>query len=490
MLQRSKEVRMKTAQWTLGLAGVVLMSLALACEQENSPTAPARGKSAALSAGAEWGLSESAEPAFTTIDVPGAIFTESNDIGPTDDIVGRYGSSDGKSHGYLLHEGMFTTIDFSPTFTSAIGINPSGDIVGRYQTADRTFHGFLLSAAGTFTSLDVPGATATSAFGINPRGDIVGGYCSPGPCPAAVQTGLNHGFLLRDGTYSSIDFPGALLTQAWKINAAGEVAGRYKSPDGRWHAFLMSDGAFTSIDVPGAIQTVSFPPQVGMNAAGDVVGSYCAAEPCPLLVTDNFVSVHGFLRSWEDRDNAGQVTTIDFPGASGGGAFGINTRGDIVGAYFDASHRTHGFLRSRGDALLPVTGTFILTFEPVSVWQADGNTVTDFTFHEQISGSIAGMRVGTGTLVVHPDGTVTADDAGVFTGTVDGVPGSVIIAVRAEGTFASLTAIATFDGSSGTGGLRGLRGTVRVTGAATGPTTLAGSYEGQVHFQAMATEDD
>jgi uncharacterized membrane protein len=471
---------MKTT-WAFGLTGLVLMSLTVACEHESPPTAPP-ATSTALAASQQGSLSEGADPTFATIDVPGAIFTESNDIGPTGDIVGRYGSSDGKSHGYLLQEGMFTTIDFSPTFTGAVGINPSGDIVGRYQTADRKYHGFLLSAAGNFTSLDVPGASATSAFGINPRGDIVGGYCSPGPCPAAVQNGLNHGFLLRDGTYSSIDFPGALLTQAWKINAAGEVAGRYKSPDGKWHAFLMSDGAFTSIDVPGAIQTVSFPPQVGMNAAGDVVGSYCAAEPCPLLVTDNFVTVHGFLWRREDRDDARQVTTVDFPGASGGGAFGINARGDIVGAYFDASHRTHGFLRSSEPAPVPISGTFILTFEPVSVRQADGNTNTDFTFHEQISGSIAGVRVGTGTLVVHPDGTVTAEDAGIFTGTVAGVPGSVIIAVRAEGTFASFTAIATFDGSSGTGGLRGLEGKVTVTGAATGPTTLAGSYDGQVHF--------
>ena len=69
-------------------------------------------------------------------------------------------------------------------------------------------------------------------------------------------------------------------------------------------------------------------------------------------------------------------------------------------------------------------------------------------------------------------------------------PGSVIAAVREGGTFASLTASAMFDGSSGTGGLRGLRGTVSVAGAATGPTTLAGSYEGRVHVQAIAVDDD
>jgi hypothetical protein len=92
--------------------------------------------------------------------------------------------------------------------------------------------------------------------------------------------------------------------------------------------------------------------------------------------------------------------------------------------------------------------------------------------------------------VVHPDGTLTVEDTGRFTGTVAGISGSVIAVVRGEGTFASLTATATIDGSSGTGRLRGLRGEVTITGAATRPTTLAGSYVGQVHFQATDDDDD
>ena len=463
---------MNSGRWTHGLAGVVLMSLALACEQANTPTAPA------LAARHD----ASADPLFVSIDVPGAVFSDVHDIGPSGDIVGRFASSDGKSRAFLLREGSFTTFDFSPTYTDAFGINAGGDIVGRYQTADGKFHGFLLSG-GTFTSLDVPGAAATSAFGINSDGDIVGSYCSP-TCPSAVQRGDfgNHGFVLHEGTFSSIDVPNATLTQAWKINAAGQVSGRYKNPDGAWHAFVMSDGAFTSIDVPGASQTASFPSSVAINAAGDVVGSYCSAAPCPVRVTDNLAAVHGFLLRHEDGDNAGQVTTIDFPGASGTGATGINARGDVVGVYADASHRVHGFLRSSEDVCVPVAGTFIFTFQPINVRQDDANTVTDFTFREEISGSVAGVRVGSGTLVVHPDGTLTAEDSGIFTGTVAGVSGSVIIPVRGEGTFAALTATATFDGSSGTGGLSGLRGKVQVTGTATGQTTITGSYEGQVEF--------
>jgi probable HAF family extracellular repeat protein len=73
-------------------------------------------------------------------------------------------------------------------FTNANAINPRGDIVGRYDTADGRTHGYLLSG-GEFTSIDFPGATLTTANGINARGDIVGRYFS--------ADGVQHGFLLR-----------------------------------------------------------------------------------------------------------------------------------------------------------------------------------------------------------------------------------------------------------------------------------------------------
>jgi hypothetical protein len=131
---------------------------------------------------------------------------------------------------------------------------------------------------------------------------------------------------------------------------------------------------------------------------------------------------------------------------------------------------------------LPIAGTFTLTFQPIDVRQADGNTFIDFSFHEQLSGSVSGTRVGTGTLVIHPDGTLNVKDAGFLTGTMAGISGSVNAEVWAEGTLASLGGSVTIYPQTGTGGFTGLQGVVKITGAATGPATLAGSYEGQVHF--------
>jgi uncharacterized membrane protein len=56
--------------------------------------------------------------------------------------------------------------------------------VGFYDVSG-TQHGFLLDK-GTFTAIDVPGATRTSALGINARGQIVGFY---------DVSGTEHGFL-------------------------------------------------------------------------------------------------------------------------------------------------------------------------------------------------------------------------------------------------------------------------------------------------------
>src|SRR5262245_8656804 len=65
------------------------------------------------------------------------------------------------------------------------------------------------SEAG-YASVDVPGATLTSAQGINARGDIVGFY--------ANATGT-HGYVRRDGVFTTFNYPGAAYTDARGINS-------------------------------------------------------------------------------------------------------------------------------------------------------------------------------------------------------------------------------------------------------------------------------
>src|ERR1043166_6954321 len=99
--------------WRLGILSLVALNLLLG----GSPAAPN-------------------EPTFTTIDVPGAIFTVAEGINPAGEIVGIYTDANGVDHGFLLRQGSFTTIDFpGATSTLAVGINPAGELVGFYIDA-------------------------------------------------------------------------------------------------------------------------------------------------------------------------------------------------------------------------------------------------------------------------------------------------------------------------------------------------------------------
>src|SRR5262249_15065880 len=111
----------------------------------------------------------------------------------------------------------FTTFDVPGSSfidTKANGINASGRIVGSNLARH---YGFLLDN-GSYTTLTTPGSTGTSANGINDSGQIVGSYDD------AAGT---HGFLLDNGRYTTLDVPGATYTEALGINATGQIVGAY-----------------------------------------------------------------------------------------------------------------------------------------------------------------------------------------------------------------------------------------------------------------------
>ena len=86
-------------------------------------------------------------------------------------------------------------------------------------------------------------------------------------------------------------------------------------------AMTMAQGTYTQIDVPGSIATICS----GINTNGDIVGWYVDAT-----------KVHGFLLS------GGVYTTIDYPGAPETTLRGVNDAGEIVG--FTSSNPVTGFL--------------------------------------------------------------------------------------------------------------------------------------------------
>jgi uncharacterized membrane protein len=220
--------------------------------------------------------------------------------------------------------------------TTASGINQQGDIVGSYVDSKGISHGFLLRQ-GQFTKVDYPKAQSTVVAGINERGDLVGYYID--------GKGVPHGFLRHQGRYATVHVPQAGTTGATfanGINAHGDIVGQYFDSKHVSHGFLLHQGQSTTVWHAeagiGSAWMGTYPN--GINQQGDIVGSY----------VDSTGARHGFLL------RQGRYTTLDAPeaaspsgtGGAGTAAFSINRQGDIVGIYFDRNLLLHGFLLHQG----------------------------------------------------------------------------------------------------------------------------------------------
>jgi uncharacterized membrane protein len=214
---------------------------------------------------------------FTTIDVPDATATRALGINRLGEVVGNY-SADGRTHGFLLYQGQFTTIDVpDATNTTAEDINADGDITGVYWGSGAPERPFVLSE-GKFTTFELPSGVALAmGHGINSRGDIVGCWFD--------TNNVMHGHMVKDGQFiiQGQDFPDSRPGSSMHrgINKAGQIVGSYADANNRFHGYLLSDGQYTTIDFPEAKRTLAFK----INNAGDIVGEYRSA--------DN--KFHGFL---------------------------------------------------------------------------------------------------------------------------------------------------------------------------------------------------
>jgi hypothetical protein len=161
------------------------------------------------------GFVNSASGTITTFDAPGA-GTSENDVyvqgtfalSINDDgvITGYYVDASDGYHGFVRSaDGTITTLNVpgagtgtSPLTgyqlgTKALSINHDGVITGYYIDANEVYHGFMVSASGTITTFNAPGAPTTEATGtfptsLNDNGVIVGYYGTAG--------GVVHGFQL------------------------------------------------------------------------------------------------------------------------------------------------------------------------------------------------------------------------------------------------------------------------------------------------------
>jgi hypothetical protein len=124
-------------------------------------------------------------------------------------------------------------------------------------------HGFLRGRDGEFTTIDVPDALVTLVVDIDDRGQTAGTYIDAG--------GRVRGFRRdRAGEVTTIDAPGAVQTRVRGINNRGQVAIDTVDPQLVHHGFLFDNGRFTEIRPRGAAGNGSLATDV--DDRGSVLG--------------------------------------------------------------------------------------------------------------------------------------------------------------------------------------------------------------------------
>ena len=258
---------------------------------------------------------------FITIDFPGAVLTNAQGINAQGEIVGAYTDTAGRTHGFLLSGGQFSSIDVpNSRVTFARGIGPGGDIVGTYvaqvETTNVPAHGFLLTKHGEFRAVDFPGHINTIPQRILPDGTILGCYHD------TDTMGTMHGMSYSRGGWDEI--PEGMSMHNGATPDGKLIVGLFTDMDNRQKGYFVDRGRFIPFEVPGATQTAAWdinPSRVTVGVYRDAAGKF-----------------HGFQYDGES------FGTVDVPGATATRVFGINAHGDMVGAYVDAGGRTHGFL--------------------------------------------------------------------------------------------------------------------------------------------------
>jgi hypothetical protein len=168
------------------------------------------------------------------------------------------------------------------------------------------------AAAGTYSFLDFPGALGTRCQDIS-GSNIVGTYYD-----SIVGS---HGFLYDGSTYTTIDPSGGTYTVPTSVSG-NRVAGSYRDSIGRYHGFLYdgADQTYTTLDI-GTAGTWA-----NSISGSNVVGQYRDAAGV----------YHGFLY------NGSTYTTLDPGGSTGTNATSVS--GSNVVGYYTKSSRNYGFL--------------------------------------------------------------------------------------------------------------------------------------------------
>ena len=144
-----------------------------------------------------------------------------------------------------------------------------------------------------------------------------------------------------------------------------------------------------------------------------------------------------------------------------------------------AAAATTGAAASAPTAASGTVGNTSASFN--SVRTAGGNLIVDLSATASYTGTFTGTSTLSGILIIHADGSANFHDIETFTGTVNGVPGTVTFNLNGSNDSA-LVVHATATIISASGGLAGLHGVLHEIGTVVIPTGPVGTYSGEIEI--------
>ena len=252
----------------------------------------------------------------------------------------------GVIHPVLWRAAGLRDLGLPPGYMSGVarGLNRRGQAVGWASTGKNlgdslaTTRACLL-ADGKATELGTLGGRDSQAFGINATGQVVG--------VSQLSPLVRHAFLYAKGRMTDLGtLPGGAFSLAYAVNDAGDVSGIAETSTHAVHGVVWHRGKMTDLGaLPGGRQSLAN----ALNGRGEVAGS---AE------TNN--DYHAILIT------NGKMQDLGTMGEDPAAVLGLNDQGQAVGASNLDTNTRHAFLWESGrmtdlNRLVPPENGWVLT---------------------------------------------------------------------------------------------------------------------------------
>ncbi len=259
--------------------------------------------------------------------LPGGSSSIGNGINGSGLVVGESLAPDlGTSAAFIYKQSMIDLGSFGGIYSAAKGINDRGQVVGYSKTRRNVDNAFLWvpkkpgATKGHMYDLGkLPGAAGSTANAINSSGTVTG-------LNLDADFFFSHAFVWKptvangtSGTMTSlVELPGALGSSGQAINRKGVIAGSVELATGS-HAFVYDTTMHDLGTLAGGSQSFAY----GINSRGQIVGwseTYNFNDHAFLYIKGHMTDLNKLLPTWVKA--RGVVLTA---------AYGINDEGQIVG---------------------------------------------------------------------------------------------------------------------------------------------------------------